>query len=269
MNIVRTVVTSLLAVLVCSTLTWAQDATTKETKKAARAEKAQTKPAAKAAKPEAKTPTTSRAGDGYRLAVTQQRLTFAEAIRQLELTAEQQKQVEQILATDKQAEESFKKENEAEMRAIRQGRQAANESKDQAAKQALDARAKVIEGKLAALQEGVRKQLATVLTREQMVKLERMMTPAGAFDRLVADIGKLQLTADQKTQIAAIVKATEVEAATQAEPAARTKVYGAAAKKVVVLLTEEQTAQLKQIRAVKPERPARNSSETKPSAAAK
>lgn len=268
MNIVRTVVTSLLAVLVCSTLTWAQDTTTKETKKAdraARAETAQTKPS----KAQAKTPTTSRAGDGYRLAVTQQRPSFAEALQQLELTAEQQKQVQQILAADKQAQGNFKTENEAEIRAIRQGRQAANESKDQAARQALDARAKVIEGKLAALQEGVRKQLATVLTREQMVKLDRMMTPAGAFDRLVADINKLQLTADQKTQIAAIVKAAETDAATQAEPGAKTKVYGAEAKKAVDLLTEEQKAQLKRIRTVKLERPARNSSETKPSAAAK
>ncbi|HUU60556.1 MAG TPA: hypothetical protein VMZ50_13530 [Phycisphaerae bacterium] len=158
----------------------------------------------------------------------QRQMSIQDAVRQLELTAEQKKKVAPTLKEDTEARGKLRQEL---MQTFR----------DQDEK----ARAEVQE-KIKALDTKTKKQLAKVLTKEQMAKVERITGPGGAFDRFVALVNKLDLTAGQKTKVPAVVKAADTDAGAKGSDAA--KVYQEATTKINDLLTDEQKTKLRRLR---------------------
>jgi Spy/CpxP family protein refolding chaperone len=154
-------------------------------------------------------------------------MSLQDAVKQLDLTAEQKEKAAPIVKAYADARQKL---NEEMMQAFRGG--------DQAARTA-------VRDKINALDAKTKEQLAAVLSKEQMAKLERMTGPGGAFDRFVNTVEKLELTAEQKTQLAAAVKAADADAAAKAEEAAA--IYQAAVTKITALLTEEQKTKLQQL----------------------
>ena len=155
-------------------------------------------------------------------------MSVQDAVKQLDLKGEQKGKAAPILKADAEARQKL---NEEMRDAFRDG--------DQADRTA-------VRDKIRALDAKTKKQLGAVLTKEQKAKLERMTGPGGAFDRFVAMVKKLELTAKQKTQLAAVVKTADTGAAAKADEAAR--IYQDAATKVTGMLTEEQRAKLQQLR---------------------
>ena len=157
-----------------------------------------------------------------------QLMSVQDAVKQLNLTAEQKGKAAPILKADAEARQKLNQE----MRETFRGG-------DQAARTA-------VRDKIRALDTKTKLQLGAVLTKEQRAKLERMTGPGGAFDRFVAMVEKLSLTATQKTQLAKEVKTANTDAAAKADEAAR--IYQGAATKVTGMLTDEQKAKLEQLR---------------------
>jgi Spy/CpxP family protein refolding chaperone len=151
-----------------------------------------------------------------------------EAVRQLDLTAEQKEKAAPILKADGEARQKLMQE----MREAFRGE---------------DAEARTaVRKKITALDAKTKQQLAAVLTKEQAAKLERMTGPGGAFDRFVAMVEKVSLTDEQKTQLASAVKTANADAAAKADEAG--KVYQEAVTKITGMLTEEQRTKLGQLR---------------------
>ena len=155
-----------------------------------------------------------------------QTMSLADAVKQLDLTAEQKEKAAPILKADAEARQKLMQE----MMAARD---------DQDARAA--ARRKVQE-----LDAKTKEQLGAVLTKEQTAKVERATGPGGAFDRFVAMVEKVDLTAEQKTQVADAVKAANADAAAKADESG--KIYQAATTKIAGLLTDEQKTKLDQMR---------------------
>ena len=154
-------------------------------------------------------------------------MSIQDAVRQLELTAEQKKKVVPTLKKDTDARNKLRQEL---MQTFRD-----RDSK---------ARTQVQE-KIKALDTKTKKQLAEVLTKKQMAKVERITGPGGAFDRFVALVNKLDLTAGQKTKVLAVVKAADTDAG--AKGSDPPKVYQEATKKINDLLTDGQKTKLRQL----------------------
>ena len=170
---------------------------------------------------------TSASGPSNRGRGGMQQVTVQDAVKQLELTADQQKLADPILKTDAEARQKLSQDL---MQAFR-------DQDDKARTEAQD--------KIKALDASTKKQLAAVLTKEQTAKLERITGPGGELDRFVAMVNKLELTADQKTQIPKIVKTADADAAAKADDAA--KIYQDATTKITDLLTDEQKTKLRQL----------------------
>lgn len=150
-----------------------------------------------------------------------------DAVKQLELTAEQKAKASPILKADAEARQKLNQE----MRETFRGG-------DQAARTA-------VRDKVRALDDKTKKQLAAVLTKAQTAKLERMTGPGGAFDRFVALVERVSLTAEQKTQLAKAVRTANADAAAKADQAVR--IYQEAVTKITDMLTEKQRAKLQQL----------------------
>ena len=157
-----------------------------------------------------------------------QLMSVQDAVKQLDLTAEQKEKAAPILKADAEARQKLNQE----MREAFRG-------EDEAARTA-------VRDKIRALDAKTKEQLGSVLTKEQRAKLERMTGPGGAFDRFVAMVEKLTLTAEQKTRLAATVKTANADAAAKADEAAR--IYQEAVTKITGTLTEEQRTKLEQLR---------------------
>ena len=178
----------------------------------------------------------------------QQPITLEAAVRMLTLTPEQQKQVDQVLASYRQDLQKFNTDNAADIRAARQAMQQARQGGDAAAVTAAQEKQKAIDAKRKVVEDSLRKQLAGgVLTREQMVKVERMAGPAGSFDRLVEATKKLELTPDQQGKLTGIVKTADSDAKLKTDDAEKVTVYQEATTKVMALLTDEQKTKLQQV----------------------
>ena len=155
-------------------------------------------------------------------------MSVQDAVKQLDLKGEQKLKAAPILKADTEARQKL---NEEMREAFRGG--------DREARTA-------VRDKIRALDAKTKKQLAAVLTKEQKAKLERMTGPGGAFDRFVAMVEKVSLTAKQKVQLATAVKTANAGAAAKADEAAR--IYQEASTKVTEMLTEEQRTKLQQLR---------------------
>ena len=177
----------------------------------------------------------------------QQPITMEAVVRTLTLTPEQQKQVDQVLASYRQDLQKFNTDNAADIRAARQEMQQARQGGDAEAVKAAQEKQKAIDAKRKVVEDSLRKQLATVLTREQMVKVERMAGPAGSFDRLIEATKKLELTPDKQGKLTGIVRTADSDAKLKTDDAEKVTVYRDATTKVMELLTDEQKTKLQQV----------------------
>lgn len=169
-------------------------------------------------------------------------IPVAEALLQLELTEPQQKQIDPILAEYNEALAAANAKLREQTQAIRE---AGGE----------DARARMTEANEAAaaerkaLTDRLKSRLSSILTREQTVKFDRLIGPAGPFDQFVAQVTKLDLTAEQRPQINTLVRQADADARARAEDQEKADVYAAAQRAITELLTEEQRAALRRAQA--------------------
>lgn len=149
-----------------------------------------------------------------------------EAIKSLNLTAEQEPKVKQILETLHQAMENFRKEHRPD----------ANEGKEGKARE-----------QHKAIMDNAMKQLGEVLTKEQMEKLRAAM-PKPPMGGPMDMFRQLDLTDAQREKIKAIFDQTKkaVDEATT-EEAKKTAREAAIAKIKSEVLTAEQAAKLEEI----------------------
>ena len=164
-------------------------------------------------------------------------MAVAEALKQLDLTADQQKLTDGMVATYNQDLKNFTQEHAAEVTSLQDEATKARQSGDQEALKAIRAKQAALAAQRETLVTNLLKQLESVLSGDQMAKLRRLIGTAGAFDRFVADVRTLDLTADVQSQIAVIVRTAEADARLKTLPAEQAKVYTDAAAKILALLS--------------------------------
>jgi len=178
-------------------------------------------------------------------------MSLEDRVGELGLSEEVQAQVLQILETHKQAAESFRSENQAAFRSLREQMQAAKEAGDEEAMQALRGQVKELMDGGKQLHEELKASLSEVLTEEQMAQLRPKAQqfrhrphgrhgPRGDFGMVREQLG---LTDEQVAQ----AKAIFVEAQEAAEAAgiceAKMELFKAAIQRVYdEVLTEAQQA---------------------------
>lgn len=169
-------------------------------------------------------------------------------IKELDLTAEKEAQVEQIFKTHRQAVANWASENADDVKELREriaeAREAGENEKAKAAREKLR---KLFQSR-AQLRKDLLEQLGEVLTDEQMKKVKTRFRPRVlARHRILAAIRRLDLTEEQKAQIKEILDAARAEAKEAEGPKA--KIFEAAFKKIrTEVLTDEQRKKLAQMR---------------------
>ena len=145
-----------------------------------------------------------------------QKNTLERMTKNLDLTADQQKQIKQILDTHKQAVENWMKENGENLKSLREQFRKARKEKDTEAAKAL--RKKMAESTKGRreLRETMRKQIDAVLTDKQKAKAKTMMRQGrraviGAH-MVRRALGQVKLTDEQKAKIKKIVDETQASA---------------------------------------------------------
>jgi len=168
-----------------------------------------------------------------------------EALEQLDLTADQQAQVEQILKTARQENRNAAAQWREEFRAAREQMAAARQTGDAQAVKAAAEKIKAITQKRKESLENLKRQLAGVLSGRQMAKLERLLGPGARLRKFLRTVRQLELDEDQKDRLDQIVTALKAEAQKQTDPAEKAKLYRSAFRKVMALLSDSQKDQLK------------------------
>jgi len=149
------------------------------------------------------------------------RLTPEDLRKELNLTADQQPQVEQILHTHRQAVGNWRRENEVQVKVLEkkslEARQAGDTDAQNAAQQELDG----IKASLKHLNETFLKQLAEVLTPQQVEKAGELVEPRPAAPvRYAAVLKMLNLTEQQMAKAREILNQAEGDSAKALSPAA-------------------------------------------------
>ncbi len=165
------------------------------------------------------------------------RIPLEKAIKDLDLTEQQQKQMQTILDAHRQALQNWRKE-------YGEGGKTAGAAPDkERAAKGRQARRELMENTL--------KQIADVLTKEQMQKVKAALAPkGGALPGGMGLIEKLNLTDDQKARMKDIVATAHADAQKAADPAAKRKAIAAGFEKIKAeVLTEEQRQELEKIKA--------------------
>ncbi len=172
-------------------------------------------------------------------------------LKELDLTADQQAQVKQILETHKQAVENWQKENAEELKALREQMEKARAEKDtEAVKSLREKSAKIFKGRQE-LQESLNKQIKAVLTDEQKEKFEnlsRLVRSAviGAQQIRTALRG-LDLNDEQKEKIKKIIAETGEAAGKVETPKGKLELWQKAVQTIKSdVLTEEQVKKFEQ-----------------------
>ncbi len=177
----------------------------------------------------------------------------------LDLTAEQQTQIQPILQAHHQAMQNDRNANEQKRedlhKQIRDAAQAGERDKAKELIQQLEA----LNADRRAEMENFEKQLDEVLTDEQMEKAKglfrqraRDMRPGQGPGRMAEALG---LSDEQQEQVRTIMQAARAEAAQADTPEAKREILKAAMDKVhAEVLTEEQRAKAKELRANRPQR---------------
>jgi len=171
-------------------------------------------------------------------------------IKDLGLTGETEARVRQIFETHRQAMDNWRKEHGQELDNARTKLREAEQKGDQDATRQAREQVETLMKSRAALRGDLLKQLGEVLTPEQVEKvkaaLDAMAGPGlgGFFQRMLED---LNLTADQKAKVEAIMKEARESAAKLDDPVAKAKLIKDATDKIKAeVLTDEQRKLLEQ-----------------------
>lgn len=176
---------------------------------------------------------------------------YERLVKELNLTADQQAQVKQILDTHRQAVENWQKENAEELKSLREQMDKARAEKDTETLKAL--RKKMAEGMKGRreLQEAMHKQIKSVLTDEQKEKFEnisRMVRRVVEGARQIhAALRGLDLNDEQKEKIKKIIAETGEAAGKVETPKEKGELWQKALKTIKSdVLTEEQVKKFEQ-----------------------
>lgn len=195
---------------------------------------AQSEPGSRPARPHA---ASGPAGD--RLKAEAEKLH--KVLKELNLTADQQKQVDQILETNRQANVNWLREHAQELKDLRAKLEEAHTSKQPEAIKAAHADMEKLQASHRALHDALIKQLGDVLTKEQMDTLRKAMAPRGPFEQL-------DLTPEQRQQVEKIMQDARDEAQKAPDEAARAKIMKDATEKIrTTVLTDEQRKKLAEL----------------------
>ncbi len=174
-----------------------------------------------------------------------QKNTLERMTKNLDLSADQQKQVKQILDTHRQAVENWQKENGEDLKSLREQFRKARKEKDAEALKALrKKRADSTKGRRE-LYATMRKQIEAVLTDEQKAKAKTMMRQgrrAVVGVRMVRRaLGQVGLSDEQEVKIKKIVADTKAAADKAKTPKEKGELWQKAIKTIKSdVLTEEQ-----------------------------
>jgi len=174
-------------------------------------------------------------------------------LKELNLPEDKAAQVKSILETGRQAMENWRKENQEQFKELRQKAQAARQSGDKDALKALREDMAKLEASRKAVWDNIRKQLADVLTPDQLAKVEQIVQGAvqqvrQRVERLFEVLAKLDLTDDQKAKIKAIREQAIKDIQAADTPQKKRETIRAAFEKISEVLTPEQRELLKKLR---------------------
>ena len=173
---------------------------------------------------------------------------IADRLKGLDLTADQQAQVTQILDAHRQAMENWQKEHGDDREAIGKKLREAREAKDKEAFQAAMEEMKTLMGSQRELQEALRTSLGEVLTEEQLAKLRRASGDRRGPMNPFRALRMLRLSEEQQAQVKDILQAAEAEAKEAKDPKAKRAIMDAALKKIVdTVLDAEQAKKFEEI----------------------
>ncbi len=172
-------------------------------------------------------------------------------VKDLDLTAEQQKQVKQILDTHQQAIENWMKENGEDLKALREQMRKARKDKDHEALKGL--RKKMADGTKGRreLHAALRKQIDAVLTDKQKAQAKKMRYQryrAVIGARMVhRALGQVNLSNEQKEKVKKIVADTKTAADKAKTPKEKGELWQKAVKTIKSdVLTKEQAKKFEQ-----------------------
>jgi Spy/CpxP family protein refolding chaperone len=173
-------------------------------------------------------------------------------LKGLNLNEQQQKQVDQIVETHRQALANWGKEHGDEMRAARARLEDAQKANDTEKMRTAGQEMAKLTASRQELHDNLMKQLSDVLTKEQMDKLRAMppRRPDGPRpDGPGIPFEQLKLDEKQKAQIEEIRKQAQADAQTAPDGPARLKIWQDAMEKIrTTVLTDAQRKELKAMR---------------------
>ncbi len=176
---------------------------------------------------------------------------YERLVKELNLTADQQAQVKQIIETHKQAVENWQKENGAELKSLHEQMAKAREANDAEAVKALREKLdKIFKGRQE-LQESLNKQIKAVLTDEQKEKFENLSRlfrrAVEGVQQIHAALRGLDLNDEQKEKIKKIIAETEEAAGKVETPKEKGELWQQALNTIKSdVLTEEQAKKFEQ-----------------------
>jgi len=184
-------------------------------------------------------------------------------VKELNLTEEQQVQVKQIWETHVQAMRNYHKEHGAELKELREKMRAARESGDKDEMKKLAEEMKELGKERVGLAQNLEKQLADVLTKEQLAKAKQILRrgrpgrPGGRPGaRLLGALRFVDLTDEQKAQVRKILADAKAKAKDAKAPEAKGEIMKAAVEKIRTdVLTEAQRKKLAELAEKGPRRP--------------
>ena len=177
-----------------------------------------------------------------------------EAVKELQLTQQQEAQVRQILETHRQAIANWRKENQGKLEELQQQIKAAREAKDAENRKSLVEQRRQLLASRMKLTSNMLKQLGEVLNKEQVAKIEGVLGAMAPrpFEALRNALQSLNLTEAQQTQVKEILAKAreEFRAAMEQDDTDKAGAILREARSKIVkeVLTDAQRQQLEQAR---------------------
>ena len=160
---------------------------------------------------------------------------------ELQLTAEQQTRIEQILEIHRQATRNWWNENEADVRALREDLKTAQEAKDEEAIKAAEAKLRERIGTQGQQWRNLITELSEVLTQEQRDKARQLLQQHASSPsaRLLLALRRLNLTKEQQAKAEQILRDARAEADKVQDPKEKAKKLEQALKAAVEKIRKE------------------------------
>jgi Spy/CpxP family protein refolding chaperone len=172
-------------------------------------------------------------------------------LKELNLTEDQQTQVQQIMSTQQQAQKNWRNENQAALKDLQKQLQDAKESGDKDKIKATGQAIEKIEQSRKALHENVMKHLKDVLTPDQLEKPRKFLEQAREDRpglRMLEGLRALGLTEGQKTQARAIFDEARKKADAASDPREKEMIMKVAREKIETdVLNDSQRIQVRRL----------------------